>query len=97
MSCPRIAVLGTFLALGIGALGGAFAAWPEVSAAMAPTLESGLGGTVSELSLSEAQRGQVAEILADAADRLEKLEAAMTVNGQRLRAARGSAEETLRY
>ena len=61
MSCPRIAVLGTFLALGIGALGGAFAAWPEVSAAMAPTLESGLGGDGKELNPLGGQRRQAPE------------------------------------
>ena len=86
-NCPRIAVIGVILALGLGLFAGGLATWPEAGAAIAPPVTSGLERTLSELSLSAAQRSEVTAILADAADDLERLEAAMTANGQQLRAA----------
>ncbi len=87
MSCPRIAVIGAILALALGLFAGALAARPEASTTMAPAVTLGLERTLSELSLSAAQQTEVAAILTDAADDLQRLEAAMTANGQRLRAA----------
>lgn len=87
MNCPRIAVVGAVFALGLGLFAGAFAAWPESGAAMTPAVASELDRTLSELSMSVAQRREVTVILADAADDLERLEEAMTLIGQRLRAA----------
>jgi len=87
MNYRRIVVIGAILALGIGLFTGGLAAWPEAGAAMAPAVSTGLESTLSELSLSAAQRTEVASILVDAADRLERLEVAMTANDQRLTAA----------
>ena len=87
MNCRRIVVIGAVLALGVGVFTGALTAWPEAGAAMPPAVTSGLEGVLSKLSLSAAQRKEFAAILTDAADGLERLEAALTANGQLLRAA----------